>query len=117
MRQTTESHRSTFHCPRCGRLISYNAHHCLYCKLPRPGMIARLPVLSDMLRGQVRFGEGIFLTCFALYMTAILLDISGSVATGGLFGISRERVRQIEAKALRKLRHPTRSRKLRDYLT
>jgi len=32
------------------------------------------------------------------------------------FGVTRERIRQIEAKALRKLRHPTRSRKLRDYL-
>ncbi len=35
---------------------------------------------------------------------------------GERLGITRERVRQIEAKALRKLRHPTRSRKLRDYL-
>ncbi|MFH1085138.1 MAG: RNA polymerase sigma factor RpoD [Chloroflexota bacterium] len=33
------------------------------------------------------------------------------------FGVTRERIRQIEAKALRKLRHPTRSRRLRDYLT
>jgi RNA polymerase sigma factor (sigma-70 family) len=32
------------------------------------------------------------------------------------FGVSRERIRQIERKALRKLRHPTRSRKPRDYL-
>ncbi|MQG76836.1 MAG: RNA polymerase sigma factor RpoD [SAR202 cluster bacterium] len=32
------------------------------------------------------------------------------------FGVTRERIRQIEAKALRKLRHPTRSRKLRDFL-
>lgn len=32
------------------------------------------------------------------------------------FSVTRERVRQIEAKALRKLRHPSRSRKLRDYL-
>lgn len=32
------------------------------------------------------------------------------------FGVTRERIRQIEAKALRKLRHPLRSRKLRDYL-
>jgi RNA polymerase primary sigma factor len=32
------------------------------------------------------------------------------------FNITRERVRQIEAKALRKLRHPSRSRKLRDYI-
>ena len=35
---------------------------------------------------------------------------------GRRFGVTRERIRQIEAKALRKLRHPTRSRKLRDYL-
>ena len=33
------------------------------------------------------------------------------------FNVTRERIRQIEAKALRKLRHPTRSRQLRDYLT
>jgi RNA polymerase primary sigma factor len=36
---------------------------------------------------------------------------------GKEFDVTRERVRQIEAKALRKLRHPQRSRKLRDYLT
>jgi len=36
---------------------------------------------------------------------------------GRAFGVTRERVRQIEAKALRKLRHPLRSRKLRDYLS
>ncbi len=35
---------------------------------------------------------------------------------GQAFGVTRERIRQIEAKALRKLRHPFRSRKLRDYL-
>jgi RNA polymerase primary sigma factor len=35
---------------------------------------------------------------------------------GSAFGVTRERIRQIEAKALRKLRHPIRSRKLRDYL-
>jgi RNA polymerase primary sigma factor len=35
---------------------------------------------------------------------------------GQFFGVTRERIRQIEAKALRKLRHPYRSRKLRDYL-
>ena len=36
---------------------------------------------------------------------------------GAKFGVTRERIRQIEAKALRKLRHPIRSRKLRDYLS
>ena len=35
---------------------------------------------------------------------------------GQNFGVTRERIRQIEAKALRKLRHPSRSRKLRDFL-
>ena len=35
---------------------------------------------------------------------------------GTVFNVTRERIRQIEAKALRKLRHPSRSRKLKDYL-
>ena len=35
---------------------------------------------------------------------------------GAEFNVTRERIRQIEAKALRKLRHPSRSRKLKDYL-
>ena len=35
---------------------------------------------------------------------------------GKRFNVTRERIRQIEAKALRKLRHPSRSRKLKDYL-
>ena len=35
---------------------------------------------------------------------------------GRKFNVTRERIRQIEAKALRKLRHPSRSRKLKDYL-
>ncbi|MCA9968679.1 MAG: RNA polymerase sigma factor RpoD [Anaerolineales bacterium] len=36
---------------------------------------------------------------------------------GKSFGVTRERIRQIEAKALRKLRHPSRSKSLRDYLS
>ena len=36
---------------------------------------------------------------------------------GDNFGVTRERIRQIEAKALRKLRHPTRSNTLRDFLS
>ena len=35
---------------------------------------------------------------------------------GNVFGVTRERIRQIEAKALRKLRHPSRSKKLKDFL-
>ena len=35
---------------------------------------------------------------------------------GREFNVTRERIRQIEAKALRKLRHPTRSKRLKDFL-
>jgi RNA polymerase primary sigma factor len=35
---------------------------------------------------------------------------------GREFGVTRERIRQIEAKALRKLRHPSRAKKLKDFL-
>ncbi len=35
---------------------------------------------------------------------------------GQMFGVTRERIRQIEAKALRKLRHPSRAKKLKDFL-
>jgi RNA polymerase primary sigma factor len=35
---------------------------------------------------------------------------------GREFGVTRERIRQIESKTLSKLRHPSRSQKLRDYL-
>jgi RNA polymerase primary sigma factor len=35
---------------------------------------------------------------------------------GQHFGVTRERIRQIESKALRKLKHPSRRKKLQDYL-
>ena len=35
---------------------------------------------------------------------------------GQVYGVTRERIRQIESKTLAKLRHPTRSQRLRDYL-
>jgi len=48
------------------------------------------------------------------------LDGSGQARTleevGKAFGVTRERIRQIESKTLAKLRHPQRSQKLRDYL-
>jgi len=36
---------------------------------------------------------------------------------GKEFMVTRERIRQIEAKALRKLRHPSRSKRLKDYMS
>ena len=48
------------------------------------------------------------------------LDKNGEIRTleqvGHVFGVTRERIRQIEAKALRKLRHPSRSKQLKDFL-
>ena len=48
------------------------------------------------------------------------LDKNGEIRTleqvGQVFGVTRERSRQIEAKALRKLRHPSRSKQLKDFL-
>ena len=48
------------------------------------------------------------------------LDKNGEIRTleqvGQVFGVTRERIRQIEAKALRKLRHPRRSKQLKDFL-
>ena len=35
---------------------------------------------------------------------------------GNIYKVTRERIRQIEAKALRKLRHPNRSKRLREYV-
>jgi len=47
----------------------------------------------------------------------IIPDESKSLEeTSKEFNLTRERIRQIEAKALRKLRHPSRSKKLKDYL-
>ena len=39
-----------------------------------------------------------------------------NIEVGKEFNVTRERIRQIEAKALRKLRHPSRSKKLKDYM-
>ena len=46
----------------------------------------------------------------------VVLPNFSTEEVGKGFDVTRERIRQIEAKALRKLRHPSRSRKLRDYL-
>ena len=43
-------------------------------------------------------------------------DLDVTVVSTGKKVVMRERIRQIESKALRKLRHPSRSKKLRDFL-
>ena len=69
---------------------------------------------------------------FAVPVLAVLLGVANNLRVsedqrvrwsgerleegGKEFNVTRERIRQIEAKALRKLRHPSRSKKLRDFL-
>ncbi len=46
----------------------------------------------------------------------LILDARTLEEVGAIFNVTRERVRQIESKALRKLRHPSRARKLQGYV-
>lgn len=79
--------RMSLHCPRCGRLISYNSRACLYCRLPRPAWFTTTPLLGDLIRGELSFIGGITVICFALYALALLLNLSGAMTFSGLFGI------------------------------
>ena len=68
--------------------------------------------INMVLQGLTEREEKVLRLRFGLYdgRTRTLEEV------GKEFNVTRERIRQIEAKALRKLRHPSRSRKLRDYL-
>lgn len=68
--------------------------------------------MNEILEGLTERERKVLIMRFGLEdgMSRTLEDV------GKEFNVTRERVRQIEAKALRKLRHPLRSRKLRDYL-
>lgn len=68
--------------------------------------------INNVLQGLTEREEKVLRLRFGLYdgRTRTLEEV------GKEFNVTRERIRQIEAKALRKLRHPSRSRKLKDYL-
>jgi DNA-binding CsgD family transcriptional regulator len=106
-------------------------------QLARPARVAQLTEglrldLADPLAGEVELPANLLLKA---QVAAVLESLTGRERrvlqlrfgledgrartleeVGVEFGVTRERIRQIEAKALRKLRHPSRSRKLRDYL-
>ena len=67
------------------------------------------PYVMDMSRLITLAALGI--GCFVLQYVCLLYT-----SVGKEFDVTRERIRQIEAKALRKLRHPSRSKKLKDFL-
>jgi rhomboid protease GluP len=61
-------------CPRCRRLISTNAQQCLYCGLKRPGLLASIPLLSGLARGNFSFVNPIIFICFGLYVATIAIN-------------------------------------------
>ena len=83
---------------------------------PQPAEIASATILREVIERELHTltprEEHVIKLRFGLYdgRSRTLEEV------GKEFDITRERIRQIEAKALRKLRHPSRSRKLKDYL-
>ena len=73
---------------------------------------AKVPLFRDDMpeAEYLRWMRTILTGCHAL------LSPTGSLYLHKEFNVTRERIRQIEAKALRKLRHPSRSKKLKDFL-
>ena len=76
--------------------------------------------VNEMLKEQI---SGVLMTLTEREAQVLKLRfglIDGTCRTleevGQIFGVTRERIRQIEAKALRKLRHPSRSKKLKDFM-
>ena len=76
-------------CPNCKRLISRNTPRCIHCGLPRPRTFVELPLLGSLVRGDIAFTDTVVMVCFALYVLALALDISGgrSGGGGGLLGL------------------------------
>jgi RNA polymerase primary sigma factor len=84
--------------------------------LPGPSDLA----LRDILREQVEEALKLLSNREAMVLRLRYGLYDGRSRTleevGREFGVTRERIRQIESKALRKLRHPSRSRKLKDFV-
>jgi len=83
----SNNRRAAVPCPNCRQLVSVRAERCMNCGLPRPGMISNLPVLRELLRGEVSFVDGLVMICFMLYVLALGLDISQISLGGGLFNL------------------------------
>ncbi len=89
--------------------------------IPDENMIAPIDAAGkQLLKEQIRSALGVLSERERQVLELRFGLLDGCESTleevGAYFGVTRERIRQIEAKALRKLRHPTRSRELREYL-
>ena len=89
---------------------------------PEPSAAAIWPPLRPFISGERRLG--LFMArrpwtawLYELLRFGIGMNTDHTLEeVGQQFSVTRERIRQIEAKALRKLKHPSRSRKLRSFL-
>jgi chromosomal replication initiation ATPase DnaA len=70
---------------------------------------------DDELKSKTRRREVCFPRQIAMYLIKLNTNYSLS-QIGQIFNVTRERIRQIEAKALRKLRHPNRNSILKEYI-
>jgi len=85
MNSRFDDQRTTLHCPRCRRLISKNSQTCINCGLRYPNVYASAPLIGPLIRGRISFIDPITIACFALYVLALALDISGALSIEGIF--------------------------------
>ena len=85
--------------------------------MPVPADAAAFTLLKEQLDGGFGHADRKRSRRYCACVLAWMMDEPEPLEeVGKEFNVTRERIRQIEAKALRKLRHPSRSRKLKDYL-
>lgn len=78
---------SAMPCPNCRRLISINAERCIHCGFRTPRYVTSIPLMKELLAGQLSFVDKIVLACFVLFVLALGLDIPSAMQSGGsLFG-------------------------------
>ena len=87
MKRAPGFQRKSIQCPRCHQLISLNSDVCINCGLARPGLYTSIPVLGELLSGELSFVNGITLACFSLYVLALTLDVTSIRITGSPFAV------------------------------
>jgi len=83
-------------CPNCGKLISTKAEKCIHCGWRRPAVYTTLPLLGDLIRGQVRVSDRILLACLVLYLLGLALDIRGALETSDPYTMLSPSFRALE---------------------
>jgi len=68
-------------------LVSANADKCINCGLKKPGLYTRLPVLGELIRGNLSFVDGIIVVCFLLYVLALALDFPKTISFSNIFAL------------------------------